>query len=96
MILSEEDALHEQLKRAAEWGENQGVPMHLGEFGVYDHPPTPVDRVSREAWIRSMRQAAEANQVAWSFFELSSEFGLYNHQNAAWNQDMLSALTEDE
>ena len=92
VIVSAESALDRQFKRAADWAAANGVDLYLGEFGVYDYPPAPVDRASRAAWIRSMRVSAESHNLGWAFFELSNEFGVYTHAASEWNEDMLSAL----
>lgn len=95
-IIVTEAELHQRLmRRSAEWAAANGVPLYLGEFGVYDHPGDPVDRPSREAWIRSMRQAAEDNGIYWAYFELSNEFGVYDHDREEWRQDILDALLFD-
>ncbi len=95
IIVTEAEAHQRLMQRSAEWAAANNVDLYLGEFGVYDDPTTPVDRPSREAWIRSMRQSAEANGINWAFFELSGEFGAYDHANGRWHADILSALFED-
>ncbi len=95
IIVTEAEAHQRLMQRSAEWAAANGVELYLGEFGVYDDPTTPVDRPSREAWIRSLRQAAEANGINWAYFELSNEFGVYDHPNGRWHADILSALFED-
>lgn len=96
MIVSAEEALNIEMSAAQAWADANDVELYLGEFGVYDHPSAPVDALSRAAWIKTMRQAAENNGIGWAFFELSSDFGVYDHVNNTWRLDMLDALFADK
>ncbi len=84
---------HQRLmKYSANWAQSNGVPLYLGEFGVFDAPYNGLDQASKLAWIYSMRTAAEANNINWAFFEFSGEFGAYNHAQSAWRAPVLKAL----
>ncbi|MFK7805678.1 MAG: glycoside hydrolase family 5 protein [Anaerolineae bacterium] len=96
VIVSAEEALNIEMSAAKAWAAGNGVDLYLGEFGVYDHPSAPVDPISRAAWIQAMRQAAEVNGIGWAYFELSSDFGVYDHANQVWRTDMLEALFAPE
>ena len=92
IIVSAAGALNIQMSAALAWAKAHDAELYLGEFGVYDHPDSPVDSQSRKYWIKEMRQAAENNGIGWAFFELSSDFGVYDHVNHTWRNDILEAL----
>lgn len=96
IIVPAAGALNIQMSAALAWAKAHDAELYLGEFGVYDHPDSPVDSQSRKYWIKAMRQAAENNGIGWAFFELSSEFGVYDHFNHAWRNDILDALFTDK
>lgn len=58
---------------AAAWGKENRVPLICNEFGVY----RPVsDPVSRNAWIRDVRTALEANRIGWAMWDYHNGFGV--------------------
>ena len=92
LVVTNKRALDAMFNSAAEWAEANDVELHLGEFGVYNAPGEPVHRRSRSAWIKAMRKSAERNDIGWAYFELSSEFGAYDHDRNRWQPGVLEAL----
>ncbi|MEM7256945.1 MAG: glycoside hydrolase family 5 protein [Pseudomonadota bacterium] len=94
-VLVTQREYHQQvMQRTAQWALRQGVPMYLGEFGVFDPVHQRVDQQSKFRWITSVRQAAEQYGIGWSFFEFANDFGVYDNVTKAWRQPMLDALLE--
>jgi len=75
---------------AAAWARENGRPMWLGEFGVYDKAPP----LSRAAWTRHVARAAEKSGWGWAFWEFDHEFAAIDIATGAWRQDLLDALMD--
>jgi endoglucanase len=78
-------------ERAANWAEQQGVPLLLGEFGAYRR----ADIDSRVRWTTHVARAAEAQGFAWAYWEFGSGFGAYDRAEGAWRSGLLGALIPD-
>ncbi|WP_300391490.1 glycoside hydrolase family 5 protein [Henriciella sp.] len=76
---------------AAEFARDQGRPILLGEFGVYED--VPLDQ--RVAWTRAMREFAEERNIGWCYWDYATTFRAYNPERETWIRSMLSALIED-
>ncbi|PZN51779.1 MAG: endoglucanase [Proteobacteria bacterium] len=75
-----------------EWARAQNCPVVVGEFGVLDFC---VDPQSRANWVRAVRQAAEANGIGWTYWELDQGFGFIRSRldTEGFNLSMVEALT---
>ncbi|MDX8477538.1 cellulase family glycosylhydrolase [Mesorhizobium sp. VK24D] len=73
------------------WSATHDCPVMLNEFGVLNFC---VDAVSRAAWVRAVRKAAETNHVAWTYWELDQGFGFIRSRQSVEGFDgsMLAAL----
>lgn len=69
----------------ANWSKKNGCPVILDEFGVLDFC---VDSVSRALWVRAVRQAAEANGVGWTYWEVDRGFGFIRDRRSVEGFDM--------
>lgn len=76
---------------AAEFAAERGQPIFLGEFGVYED--VPLDQ--RVAWTRAMREAAEARNIGWCYWDYATTFKAYNLERETWIRSILSALMGD-
>ncbi|HEV7718522.1 MAG TPA: cellulase family glycosylhydrolase [Arsenicitalea sp.] len=56
----------------AQWAAKTGSRVMLNEFGVLNFC---VDPTSRASWVRSVRTAAEANGIGWTYWEADQGFG---------------------
>jgi endoglucanase len=76
---------------AGDWSRRTGIPVMLGEFGVLDFC---VDQVSRATWIRAVREAAEANNIGWAYWELDDGFGFISSRadDATFDHSIIAAL----
>ena len=63
-------------------------PMLVGEFGAYGKAPL----ASRVAYLRLMRNAMEARQMPWMYWELASGFGVYDPAAQRMRPDLYEAL----
>ncbi|WP_270168665.1 glycoside hydrolase family 5 protein [Paenibacillus sp. SYP-B4298] len=75
-------------ERAARWGQDNGRPIFLGEFGAYK----TADMNSRITWTQTVRSEAERLGMSWSYWEFGAAFGLYDRSAHAWREDLTSAL----
>ncbi|TGQ52928.1 endoglucanase [Mesorhizobium sp. M1C.F.Ca.ET.193.01.1.1] len=75
----------------ARWSATHGCPVMLNEFGVLNFC---VDAASRVSWARAVREAAEANHVAWTYWELDQGFGFIKSRQSVEGFDgaMIAAL----
>jgi endoglucanase len=64
------------------------LPVFLGEFGVN----TNVNNKQRAAWIKTVRQQAEAFGFAWGYWEFVSAFSAYDLKKNKWHDHILEAL----
>ncbi|RWD98426.1 cellulase family glycosylhydrolase, partial [Mesorhizobium sp.] len=75
----------------ARWSATHGCPVMLNEFGVLNFC---VDADSRASWVRAVRKAAEANHVAWIYWELDQGFGFIRSRLSVegFDDSMIAAL----
>jgi aryl-phospho-beta-D-glucosidase BglC (GH1 family) len=62
-----------EIDAAAEWAQKRGVPVYLGEFGVFKDFSKPE---ARATWISDVRTAAEAKHIGWCMWDYQDNFGL--------------------
>jgi endoglucanase len=77
---------------AGAWARQHGCPMLLGEFGVLDFCADPASRAN---WTRAVREAAEANGIGWTYWELDQGFGFIHDRRSTdgFNDALVEALT---
>lgn len=84
-------ALQLSAKRARAFAVEQGHPMFVGEFGVYEE--VPLDQ--RVKWTRAMRETMEGEGFSWCYWDYATTFKAYNQSRETWINSILSALIED-
>jgi len=67
------DKLAAQIARAARWSARHGVPVWCSEFGAMRKRTVPADR---QAWLRDVREALEANRIPWTHWDYAGDFGV--------------------
>jgi endoglucanase len=67
---------------AAQWQEEFGLPMLMGEFGAYSR----ADMESRLRFTRAMVEKAEANGIGWCYWEFAAGFGIYDPLRREFNE----------
>ena len=84
-------AIASEFVRLKHWSETYDCPVMMNEFGVLNFC---VDTESRTSWVRSVRQAAEVNQVGWVYWELDQGFGFIKSRSSmqGFDSSMIAAL----
>ncbi len=82
------EALEGQFDVAQAWGTANNVPMHLGEFGVWEAAPM----ASRVAWTSAVRQTVEDRDMSFAYWEFGAGFGLYDPDTDQWRSALLDAV----
>jgi endoglucanase len=74
------------------WAIQHGCPALLGEFGALNFCADPDSRAN---WIRAVRDAAEANGIGWTYWELDQGFGFIHDRRSTegFNGALVEALT---
>lgn len=80
--------VREILERAAAWGDENGRPIFLGEFGAY----SAADMDSRARWTAFVAREAERLGMSWAYWELMAGFGLYDPDTDTWIEPLKDAL----
>jgi len=85
---SQKQAVIRDLDLAATWGEANGRPIYLGEFGAY----SSADMNSRALWTEFVARQAEERGMSWAYWEFCAGFGVYDRTKNEWNPQILNAL----
>lgn len=82
--------VNDQFDVISRWNSQSGYPIHLGEFGsVHNAEMGP-----RAEYARFLRQVAEERGIGWAYWELASDFGIYDPKAKAWRERLRSALLD--
>jgi endoglucanase len=84
----QKDAITRQFDAVADWAEQHGRPILLGEFGSY----STADSESRLRWTAFVAREAERRGFAWAYWEFCAGFGVYDPDREAWREDLAEAL----
>jgi endoglucanase len=84
--------IEERLDTARSWSRRHLRPIWVGEFGAYDK----AELASRLRYARFARRAIEAHGFAWAYWDLASQFGIYDAGNRAWRTDLRDALLTEK
>lgn len=76
------------LQQAANWGQSNGRPIYVGEFGAFSR----ADIDSRARWTSYVAREAERLGMSWAYWEFMSGFGLYNIELDLWLNPLKEAL----
>ena len=68
-----QETIESQFAPLAEWSRLHGAPVILHEFGVL-HFKAP--RASRLAWLKAVRETAQAKGFGWAHWDYDQGFGL--------------------
>jgi len=69
---------------AADWGEENHVPLWCGEFGVYrDFAPA----ADRARWIADMRTTLEKHGIGWDMWDYQGSFALVTKKDGVTTAD---------
>lgn len=84
----ERNAVREDFAKAADWAQRMDRPILLGEFGAYDQAPME----SRIQYTEAVARTAESFGWSWAYWQLDSDFILYDIDRDAWVQPIRDAL----
>jgi endoglucanase len=70
------------LEHAQRMSQRIGLPLLMGEFGAY----SAADMESRVQFTRAMVEQAEANGIAWCYWEFAAGFGIYDPDAGEFNE----------
>lgn len=73
------------------WSDASGRPVLLGEFGAYDKAAM-ADRV---LWTQTVARTAEKNGFAWTYWQFSSDFLLYDFKANDFVKPILKSLVPE-
>lgn len=76
------------IQRAADWARRHGYPLQLGEFGVNRAVPLG----QRAQWTRAVREACDANGLAWCVWDFAGAFPIWERERRAFIPEMRNAL----
>jgi len=81
-------ALAEDFEKASKFRDKMGMPLILGEFGVYEEVPLNL----RADWTAAVRAEAENAGFGWCHWGFATTFKSYDQDRRAWIRPMLRAL----
>lgn len=67
------DRIDRTLAFAERWGQQYGVPVYCGEFGVFRRYADPA---ARQRWLHDMRVAMDRHRIGWSMWDYQTDFGV--------------------
>ncbi|MEO0466130.1 MAG: glycoside hydrolase family 5 protein [Pseudomonadota bacterium] len=73
---------------ATEKAAHDGLPVLVGEFGVY----RGVSMTERASWVRAVREQSEAAGFAWCHWGFASAFQAWDPQRETWHEEIIAAL----
>ncbi len=76
------------LDRALVVQAKHGMPVFVGEFGVYEE--VPIDQ--RASWIKALRQGLEARGMGWCHWDFATTLKAYDMENEQWLPEIRDAL----
>lgn len=74
--------------QAESWGARHGMPIFLGEFGVF----RDADIDQRARYTRAARQEAENLGMGWCAFDFAASFITFDLENDVWIPELVNAL----
>jgi endoglucanase len=74
-----------------QYGKNNNVPVHVGEFGAYNK----ADIKSRERWTTFIARYMESKNIPWAYWEWSAGFGIWDPNANTIIGPIANALTKN-
>jgi endoglucanase len=73
---------------AKAWSEQNRYPVYLGEFGSFN----AADMDARVAYTRIVQEEATRRGISWAYWELASNFGIYDPGSKSYRGGLVRAL----
>ena len=67
-----------------------GLPLYVGEIGVYDRALA----CDREKYLAALTAALENHGISWALWQLEFDFRLYDSEFDSWNLGLISAVID--
>ncbi|HTA17251.1 MAG TPA: glycoside hydrolase family 5 protein [bacterium] len=85
----EDDMLRNDFDEAASYGWARGLPVNVGEYGVF----AKADEASRVLWTGAMSRAARRYGFSYIYWDFKSKnFGAYDEKAGKWRDDLKNAI----
>ena len=88
----EREAIRSEMSTIKAYEEQNGVPIHIGEFGAYEK----ADMESRIRWTTFLSRYIEEQGWSWAYWEFSAGFGIYDKDKKEVRQGLADALLLNE
>lgn len=88
---AERQSIHQDFARVKRFGEENNVPIHVGEFGAYNK----ADLDSRVRWTTYLARWMEEQGFSWAYWEFSAGFGIYEPDKGTFIQPLVDALMKN-
>ena len=79
-----------ELDKAVRVQSRKGMPVFVGEFGVYQGVPIE----QRARWTRTLRQGMEARGLSWCHWDFAGSLNVYDVEQEAWLPELKAALLD--
>jgi endoglucanase len=84
-----------QLAVAATWGEQNHVPIYMGEYGVIlQYQGLKTDAASRLAWYTQVTKIARADGISMALWDDFGDFKLYDRSHRTFDSEILKAVLQ--
>ena len=84
----EAKTIEQAFNRAVDWSNANEIPLVMGEFGAIVN----AEDASRRAWTGAVAQAAAARGIGWFYWDLCTDFGLYDCEKEIWDEALVETL----
>jgi endoglucanase len=87
---AERVCVRDDLAAAVAWSRQRDRRLFIGEFGTFHHAAAD----DRAAWTAHVRTVAEELDIPWCYWDLATDFGIYNPATRRWNEPIRAALLQ--
>ncbi len=91
IVTSADLSLRRWVRRASDWSQTMGVPVHIGEFGAYG-ADGQVPMADRAAWTETVVDEATQHGLSFAYWEFHAGYAAYDIEKQEWNTPLLDAL----
>ena len=86
----EVNAMMRRLDSARAMQQQTGMPVFVGEFGVFQDVPVE----QRAVWTRTLREGIEDRGMSWCYWDFAGELKVYDVESEAWLPELKAALLD--